>query len=378
MRSRICLVICLAACAGHARAASPIPAGTAIEILPPRNFPGWQSQNVCYPFVFQEGDGRYRMYYSGSGSEQWNDSNWDLWVSGSVTSTDTLTWKYPDNYEQTLFARRFMEGDLIDPAQTSAVFDSIHAIAVCIVKDGPTYRMWYTGWNGDTLHRGGGLTDKIDFRIGHATSNDGVRWTKVAGDAGAGSVLGLGTGSDYDSQGASCPCVLKEGSTYRMWYEGYDGTARRILHATSSDGVTWSKQGLALDKGGENAADELAAVAPLVIRRNSRYELWYQGQGRTAPAYRILRAVSDDGRTFSKLGEIALHPSPPVAGDERIHVHSAIVRPDGVQVFFAREKRVPKEVGYWRWNTLQQNYHTETLGYNRQFGIYTEVLNPNP
>ena len=91
--------------------------GSAVEILPPRNFPGWQSQNVCYPFVYQESDGTYRMYYSGSGSEQWNDSNWDLWVSGYLTSTDTTTWKYPDNYEQVLFARRFMEADLVDPFQ---------------------------------------------------------------------------------------------------------------------------------------------------------------------------------------------------------------------------------------------------------------------
>ena len=114
-----------------------------MEIVPPRNFPGWQSQNVCYPFVYQESDGTYRMYYSGLGvPSSGNDSTWDQWVSGYVISTNTTTWKYPDNYEQTLFARRFMEGDLVDPLATGAVFDSIYAMAVCIIKDGAVYRLW--------------------------------------------------------------------------------------------------------------------------------------------------------------------------------------------------------------------------------------------
>ena len=133
-----------------------------------------------------------------------------------------------------------------------------------------------------------------------------------------------------------------------------------------------------MDKGSENAPDELGVAAPLVIWRKDRYELWYQGQSRAAPPYRILRAVSNDGRTFSRLDEIVLHPSPPVTANERIHAHSAIIRPEGVQVFFAKEKSVPKEVGYWLNNTLKENYRTEAVGSNRQFGIYTEILNPNP
>jgi hypothetical protein len=66
--------------------ADPPPPGSAKLILPPRYFPGWQSQNVCFPCVIQESDGSYRMFYTGSASEQWSDSHWEQWVTGYVAS----------------------------------------------------------------------------------------------------------------------------------------------------------------------------------------------------------------------------------------------------------------------------------------------------
>jgi hypothetical protein len=359
-------------------AAAP-PVGTAVEILPPRNFPGWQSQNVCYPFVYQESGGAYRMYYTGSASEQWNESSWDLWASGYVTSTDTTTWKYPDNYEQVLFPRRFMEADLVDLTVISGAFDSVQAEAPWIIKDGSVCRMWYSGWNSDLSSRGGGLGEKINFRIGYATSNDGIHWTKQPGSAGAGAVLGLGSGQAADCQGASCPAVIKIGNVWRMYYEGYDGTTRRILSATSSDGMAWTKERVVVDKGGANDKDELGAAVPMIIRRNNRYELWYQGQGRSAPNFHILRAVSDDGLTFTKLDEMLLHPSSALSGSERIHVRSAIVQSDGkVQVFFAKQKTTQRTATYWLHDLDDGNKHVETVTQNRGYSIYTEVLAPVP
>lgn len=361
----------------------PLSAAPATEILKPRDFPGWQSQNVCYPFVIADAGGSYRMYYSGSGSEQWNDSTWDQWVSGYVASQDTLNWRYPDDYEQVLFARRMMEGDLLEPSQTSTAFDSVFAIAPCIVKDGAAYRLWYAGWNGTTLHKGDGLTDKVHFRIGLATSNDGMGWTKVAGDAGAGAVLGCGSAGEPDAMGAACPFVLQmtgAADTLRMWYEAYDGTSCRIMCATGSDGIHWTKRGVVLDRGGDNAPDELGLACPLVIRRNGRYELWYQGQGRQPPRFRILRAVSEDAVTWTKLpGEVPLHVDPGLNDNERIHVRSAIVTSDGaVQVFFARQNTVTRTAGYWVHSTRAENYRTETVGQNTRYSIYTETLTPNP
>src|SRR5690348_8933052 len=92
-------------------ATAQLPLDTAFRILSPRFFPGWQAQHVSYPFVlFDKSDNQYKMYYSGSSSTQVNQSLWDQWVTGVVTSSNTLQWTYPDNYEQVLFARKLMEG----------------------------------------------------------------------------------------------------------------------------------------------------------------------------------------------------------------------------------------------------------------------------
>jgi predicted GH43/DUF377 family glycosyl hydrolase len=364
--NRVCLwmlslmLLCTAVALGN----PPAP-GSAVKILPPRRFPGWQAQNVCYPFVITEADGSYRMYYTGSASEQWNDSVAEQWVTGYVTSTDTLTWAFPENYEQVLFARKLMEGDLVDPGEQAAIFDSMYASGACVVREGGTYKVWYTGWNGQTEHAGGGISRKINFRIGYATSPDGTRWTKVAGSAGAGAVLGLGAGGSSDGKGVAHPHVLKIGSTYRMWYEGYEGTTWRIFAATSDDGVVWTKTGVVLSPGGSGSLDQLGLRNPMVLFRNSRYELWYQGQRSSAPNYHVLRATSTDAVSWAKVsGEVTLHPSPAISGDESVLVDSAIVLPDNsVQVFFARQETTTRSVTY---ATLSR----------KSFNIYTEVVSP--
>ncbi len=357
------LFLCLPSAA--ALAAAPAP-GSAVKILSPRTFPGWQAQNVCYPFVITEPGGGYRMFYTGSASEQWNDSVWDQWVTGYVTSTDSINWVFPENYEQVLFARKFMEGDLVDPDEQAGIFDSIFATGACVIREGNAYKAWYTGWNGQIEHVGGGISKKVNFRIGYATSPDGIRWTKVPGTAGAGAVLGLGSAGSSDAKGVAHPHVLNIGGTYRMWYEGFDGTTWQIFSATSADGVAWSKQGVVLSPStGGGSLDRLGLRNPMVISRNGKYELWYQGQRSTAPNYHILRATSSNAVNWTKVsGEVVLHPSPAVSGDESILVDSAIVLPDNsVQVFFARQETTARPA----------TYATLSL---RRYHIYTEVVNP--
>lgn len=342
------------------------PPGSALQILGPKYFPGWQAFNVLYPFViYDESSSQYRMYYSGSEMGYVSEAAWDQWATGSATSVDTLKWTYPDNYEAVIYPHKFMEGDVVDPDDIKTEFDSVMAIAPCVIKDGSTYKMWYTGWNGDSEHIGNGITRKISYRIGYATSADGVHWTKHLGTAGVGAVFGVGTVGSLDAKGVSHPYVIKENNTYRMWYEGYDGSAWRIFYATSADGVTWTRQGLALNTSANGSYDTLAARNPVVIRRNGVYEMWYQGQGTVMPQYHVLRATSPDGITWTKIsGQVALHPDAAIQGTERIHVNSILVQHDGsCQVFFAKESTSTRSA---------------TFGsvYQRLYYIYTEVVNP--
>ena len=352
------------------------PPGSAVKILSPRFFPGWQAQNVAYPFVvYDDTAGHYKMYYAGTGATYINYSIWDQQVTGYVTSTNTdlTSWRYPDNYEQVLFARKCMEGDLLDPDEMAGIFDSVFAIGACVLKDGSTFKCWYTGWNGEFEHLGGGLSKKINYRIGYATSPDGITWTKYAGSAGAGAVLGLGDPGQQDAKGVAHPHVIKEDSTYRLWYQGYDGSKWRILYATSSDGTNWTKQGVALNPGTSGALDELGLCNPVAITRDGDYELWYQGQSTSSPNYHVMRARSNNGTSWTKLGEVTLHPVAPSktpwplstpTGSEQIFVDSIIVLPDNsCQVFFAKQYTSQKSVTYGTFST-------------KRYYIYTEVVDP--
>ena len=332
------------------------PYATASKILSPRFFPGFECQHVCYPYVFYDSAAEhYKMYYAGSSTVEINESLWDQWMTGIATSSDTVTWtRKDDDYQPVIRAHKFLEGDVVDPQAISGEFDSVCAIGACVLKDGSTYKAWYTGWSGDFDHVGGGVVNKTNYRIGYAASPDGIAWTKYAGDAGAGSVLGVGPPGSPDAKGAGQPHVIKEDPTYRMWYEGFDGSVWRILYATSTDGTTWTRQGAALNPGASGDPDALGCRDPVVITRSGNYELWYQGQGAAVPNYHVLRATSSDGVTWTKVGEVLLHPDDPLDGSERIHVDSIIVQPDNsCKVFFAKE------------NTTTRNYY-----------IYMEAVNP--
>lgn len=356
--------LALAAAAAAQEARAPADAA-AVEVLAPRFFPTWQARNVAFPFVlFDPAARRYRMYYAGSGAAQINDSAWDQWMTGLATSRDGRTWSFPEDYEPVLPAWRFADGEVVEPVRRER-FDAMAAFGVSVVRDGPRHLMWYTGWNGDDEPAGDGRARPVHYRIGHAVSDDGVRWTKRPGQAGAGAVLGLGGEGSPDSRAAGQPFVLRRGAEYRMWYEAFDGHAWRICAARSSDGLAWTRAGVVLEPGGAGALDELGARNPVVIARRGRWELWYQGRSRSAPAFHVLRATSADGLTWRKQpGEVALRLRPPLRGDESLHADSVLVRADGsCHVFFARQKTMRRRAAWGE--AVSPSFH-----------VYTQVVDP--
>jgi hypothetical protein len=340
------------ACAAASVAAAPPPATSPgpgrsprpDQVLAPKRFPGWQAWNVAFPAVLRDPrSGEYRMYYSGTSTSRMNESIWDDWVIGLVTSTDGLTWRPTDDYEPALLARRSLEGDVLDADDLAATFDSVAVFgASVVVGDDGTYRMWFTGWNGESEHLGEGRDRMIHQRIGHATSPDGRRWTKQRGTAGGGAVLGLGAAGAPDALGAAHPCVLPTAAGYRMWYDGFDGKVFRILSARSPDGLVWTKEGTALEPGQAGGLDALGARRPVVVRRGDRHELWYEGLANDAARHHVLRAASTDLESWAKLaGEIDLWGGR--MADVEVVVGTVLVNADGsCRVYFAsRRTRVP-------------------------------------
>jgi hypothetical protein len=352
---------------GLLAAAAPVASPPAARmVLAPTSFPGWQTHNVTFPLVVRDPvRGVWRMYYTGSATDQVGEAAWDVWSTGVVTSRDLVRWAYPEDYEPVLIGQRFLEGDLVDLSGGERPFDAIRAAATSVLRDGTGWRAWYTGWNGDERSLGGGHVEQVHSRIGHATSPDGVRWTKRPGTAELGAALGLGAAGAIDAVSAAHPSVLKVGTTYHLWYEAYDGRVWRVAHAHSADGLTWTKDGAAIEPGAEGALDARGARQPVARKTAAGYELWYQGRSSSAPFFHILRARSADGLTWTKdAHEVVLHPDPPLKEDELIHVGSLLPRPDGsLLVFFAKETAAPRAA---TWGTLV----------DRTTAIYSESVRP--
>ncbi len=78
--------------------------------------------------------------------------------------------------------------------------------------------------------------------IGHATSMDGLNWTKDPENP----VLPQGGEADFDRTGVWDPYVIHEDGIFKMWYGGGGGSQPNFgwAYATSEDGSHFDKQGL--------------------------------------------------------------------------------------------------------------------------------------
>ncbi|MEJ2196191.1 MAG: hypothetical protein P8X73_15210, partial [Ignavibacteriaceae bacterium] len=69
-------------------------------------------------------------------------------------------------------------------------------------------------------------------------TNAQVDWTKHPDNP----ILTRGVNGEWDDVLVANPYVIFDGTTYHLWYGGYDGsTGTNIGYATSVDGISWTK-----------------------------------------------------------------------------------------------------------------------------------------
>ena len=107
--------------------------------------------------------------------------------------------------------------------------------SMTVLKVGEVFQLYYEAWG----VRGQMSEDYNSLQIGHATSKDGLHWTKDP----ANPVLPKGNNGDWDSDGTWDPFVLCEDGVFKMWYGGGMDQHCDWGYAVSADGVNFQKKG---------------------------------------------------------------------------------------------------------------------------------------
>jgi predicted GH43/DUF377 family glycosyl hydrolase len=202
--------------------------------------------------------GTYDLYFTGI------DSGGTASIGFASASEDVST-KQPDN--STWSTRTQLLGN-----GSSGAFDSAGTSHPSALKDGAgSYLLYYAGTNGTVS------------RIGLATASSAAGPFTKTGAA----VLDVGSAGAFDEEGAKDPVVVKAGAgDYRMLYTAVDADGiERAGYATSSDGTTWTKQGVVLDPSLRAFAADQVGVEPTgLLVDGSTLHVWTSGvdsSGRT-------------------------------------------------------------------------------------------------
>jgi hypothetical protein len=188
----------------------------------------WDSYYIYTRSVIWNGT-EYLMYYTGLGPGTPTSL-------GVAFSKDMVHWqKYQDN-------------PILTPGP--GAYDNASVKLASVIYDPPLYKMWYVG-----RYTGG-----YPYSIGYATSTDGVHWIKYLGNP----VITKATIPPSTVSGPTLPSVIKVGSLYTAALE-YD---YGVVLATSSDGVSWSSNGVPIFNASEGDSPSLTAHG------NSLY-VWY-------------------------------------------------------------------------------------------------------
>jgi predicted GH43/DUF377 family glycosyl hydrolase len=198
--------------------------------------------------------------------------------------------------------------------------------------------------------------------VGYATSTDGVSWQKQ------GIVITPSASWEGGPNGEVSPqSILVENGVYRLWYHSYDGAKRRIGYAESSDGISWTKYANpVLGVGPPGAWDDQAVVEPRVFAVGDGYRMYYGGHHSTGPdAWALGLATSPDGINWTR------NASGPVFGDD-----------GGDPVLDAGAGIIADASGWHMWFGLARmqslNYASSPDGVSWTPGPSNPVLTPNP
>ncbi|MBN1642006.1 MAG: serine hydrolase [Anaerolineae bacterium] len=208
---------------------------------------GYDENMITAPAVLYDGE-RFHMWYGAV------DFGGD-WSINYATSTDGVRWLKSD-------------ANPLLVETHDARWDADYVSEPSVLYNGTGFEMWY---NGASV-----ADDTKETVIGHATSPDGVDWTRSSADRPA---FDVGADGAWDDYAVARAHVLYDGEQYKLWYEGHSGGTWRIGYATSTDGIEWARdpRNPIVDLGPEGAWDSQVASEPFVLYDGQTYRLYHSG-----------------------------------------------------------------------------------------------------
>ena len=199
-------------------------------------------------------DGRQFQYYTG-----WSiGSTVPFYLSAGLAVSD----------DDGRTFRRLSDAPLLD---RSAV-DPFLTASPWVLVDNGVWRMWYVSATEWRLVRG---RPEHRYHIRYAESRDGLAWDRRG-------IVCIDYKS-YDEYAIARPCVVRDGTIYRMWFS-HRGDRYRIGYAESSDGVVWRRldDEVGIDVSAEGWDSEMIEY-PHVFDADGRRLMLYNGNdyGRT-------------------------------------------------------------------------------------------------
>jgi hypothetical protein len=147
-------------------------------------------------------------------------------------------------------------------------------------------------WYGSHLTWGDAPPESMVHVLKYAESDDGLTWRRegrivLGGEWWDGTNPAPPPGADH---AFSRPCVVRDGGVYRMWYS-CRGRRYRVGYATSPDGLTWRRRDdeAGIDVSASGWDSEMIAYAHVFDHRGGRYMLYCgNGYGRTGFGIAVL------------------------------------------------------------------------------------------
>ncbi len=135
--------------------------------------------------------------------------------------------------------------------------------------------------------------------VAHASSLDGIHWSKT------GPVFSPGTPGSWRDKGAISPCILYDGGIYKMWFVGTKNPLQYqngIGYATSADGLKWEVSPQPVIPLSSTIG---ATWNPFVVKKDNLYYL-FMGVSGSATVYSndVVLMTSPDGITWQNRGVV--------------------------------------------------------------------------